>query len=109
MDDTIRRQDAINVMCNINCGCDFNDCHLSYEEDGTEECADVRRLLELPSAQQEEKIAGWQDGKRMTLDGTFYWFRQCSHCGYERNDDNSEKDTNFCPDCGYRMERSEYE
>lgn len=51
MDDTIKRYDAINVMCNINCGCDFNDCHLSYEEDGTEECADVLRLLELPSAQ----------------------------------------------------------
>lgn len=53
MGDTIRRQDAINVMCNIECGFDFNDCPLNYEEDGTEICEGVRQLMELPSAHPE--------------------------------------------------------
>ena len=50
------------------------------------------------------KHGEWVDGKRMSLDGTFYWFRECSLCGYEREDDNEEKDTNFCPHCGARMD-----
>ena len=46
----------------------------------------------------------WIDGKRMRFDGTFYWFRQCSECLYERKDDNEDKDTPYCPNCGARME-----
>lgn len=53
------------------------------------------------------KHGEWTDGKRMSLDGTFYWFRECSVCGYEREDDNEEKDTNYCPNCGAKMDGSE--
>ena len=63
----------------------------------------VYRIKQLPSAQSERKRGKWIDGKRMKNDGTFYWFRQCDQCGYERNDCDTEKDSNFCPDCGADM------
>lgn len=50
--DTISRQAAIDALCKMRCGCGFCSCPLNYEEDGAEECADVRMLMELPSAQQ---------------------------------------------------------
>lgn len=46
----------------------------------------------------------WIDGKRMGFDGTFHWFKQCSECLYEREDDTLEKDTKYCPNCGAKME-----
>lgn len=51
----------------------------------------------------EEKTGKWIDGWRSGLDGTRYWYRACSECGYERDDDDAEKDTNYCPNCGARM------
>ena len=45
----------------------------------------------------------WVDGHRMKMGGCYYWFRECSECGYERDDDDTDKDTNFCPNCGARM------
>ena len=62
-----------------------------------------KRLRALPPAQPERKTGKWIDGRRMKFDGTFYWFRQCDQCGYERNDCDTEKDSNFCPDCGADM------
>lgn len=57
----------------------------------------------LPSAQPEQKTGEWIDGHRSRWDGTFHWFRKCNQCDYEREDDNSDKDTIFCPNCGARM------
>ena len=62
--------------------------------------------LHRPSA---ERRGRWIDGKRMGLDGTFHWFRQCSECLYEREDDNEDKDTPYCPYCGSRMDLDEVE
>lgn len=45
----------------------------------------------------------WIDGHRMSFDGTFHWYRMCSECDYERDDDNIDMDTNFCPNCGAWM------
>ena len=55
----------------------------------------------------EVKHGRWEDGKRMGFDGTFHWFRQCSECLYEREDDNEDKDTPYCPNCGARMDEVE--
>lgn len=61
----------------------------------------------LPTADaQEVRLGKWIDGKRMSFDGTFHWFRQCSECLYEREDDDPEKDTNYCPNCGAKMEET---
>lgn len=60
----------------------------------------IATLVNLPSARPKAK---WIDGKRMGYDGTFHWFRQCSECLYEREDDTPEKDTNYCPNCGADM------
>ena len=87
MDDLISRQGAINSPIKmIAQGLDW---------------VPVYHLEQLPSA---ERRGRWIDGKRMRFDGTFHWFRQCSECLYERKDDNLEKDTNYCPNCGARME-----
>ena len=53
---------------------------------------------------QKVRHGRWVDCKRICFDGTFHWFRQCSKCLYERKDDNSEKDTNYCPNCGAKMD-----
>ena len=92
--DVIFRQDAISVL-GAQCKKEYNktcgkDC----------ECMEYMALRDMPSAQ---KKGHWVDGKRMKMDGTYYWFRQCSVCDYERNDDDSDKDTNFCPNCGADM------
>lgn len=60
--------------------------------------------LELsPSATPKQKTGEWIDGRRPKHDGTFYFYRECSRCGYERDDCDPEKDTNFCPNCGIKM------
>lgn len=66
----------------------------------------VRKILEGVAAADvaEVKHGRWVDGKRIGLDGTFYWFRQCSECLYEREDDSEDKDTPYCPNCGSRMD-----
>lgn len=62
---------------------------------------DANDIMRFPSV---EKTGKWIDGWRSGLDGTRYWYRACSECGYERDDDDAEKDTNYCPNCGARME-----
>lgn len=58
----------------------------------------------IPSADVRENVRGeWIDAWRSAMDGTRHWYRECSECGYERDDDNIDKDTNFCPNCGADM------
>ena len=92
--DMILRQDAINACIKV------RELH-AYDE--------IEEIKHLPSAQPARKTGKWIDGKRMKLDGTFYWFRQCDQCGYERNDCDPEKDSNFCPDCGADMRGEQHE
>ena len=93
MDDTISRQAAIDAVCKMHCGCGLYRCPLNYEEDGTEVCADVRMLMELPSAQTEQLdirpniVTTWRS------DGLYSLI--CPVCGYRR-----VVWTNFCPNCG---------
>ena len=59
----------------------------------------------LPTADVRENVHSyWEDGYRPKFDGTRYWFRKCHVCGYERNDDNEDLDTPFCPNCGNSMD-----
>ena len=53
-----------------------------------------------------ERTGHWADGHQYGFSGT-YWYRYCSLCGYVRSDDDEEKDTNYCPNCGARMKGEE--
>ncbi len=65
----------------------------------------LETLKSLPAADVAEVRHGkWMDYRRMGIDGTFHWFRQCSECLYEREDDNEDKDTPYCPNCGAKMD-----
>ena len=97
--DTISRQAAIDGLAKL---VPYVICDESTES-YTEGLSDAYNLIcQLPSA---ERRGGWIDGKRMRFDGTFHWFRQCSECLYAREDDTPEKDTNYCPDCGAKMQK----
>lgn len=63
------------------------------------ECA--KRIMAIPSARPRE--GKWMEAGRMTQFNQFYYFRYCSKCFYARDDCDSEKDTNFCPNCGADM------
>jgi len=64
-------------------------------------------LKKLPSAQPERKKGKWLDGHRAGYGETLYWYIYCSECLYERDDDDHDKDTPFCPNCGVWMVRGE--
>lgn len=50
------------------------------------------------------KHGEWIDWHYSGFDGIRIWRRECSVCGYERDDDNPDKDTPYCPYCGAQME-----
>ena len=90
MKDTIYRQDAIDIASGY--------CHPANI---------AKELMKLPSAEPERKTGKWLDAYYSFLDGCRVWHRICSVCGYERDDDNPDKDTNYCPHCGVRIVRGE--
>ena len=59
--------------------------------------------------QPERKNGKWIDAWRSAFDGTRHWYRECSECGYERDDDSIDKDTRFCPQCGADMRGEQYD
>ena len=64
----------------------------------------LEEINEMPTIEPERPKGKWVDSWRSKLDGTRYWYRECDHCGYERNDCDPEKDSNFCPNCGASLE-----
>ena len=64
----------------------------------------IGKVCDAPTIVPPHKTGHWIDEKIQRLDGTFYWFRECSECGYARIDCNPDMDTNFCPNCGAQME-----
>lgn len=64
----------------------------------------IEMIQDAPTIEPERPKSKWVDSWRSKMDGTRYWYRECDHCGYERKDCDPEKDSNFCPDCGARME-----
>lgn len=65
---------------------------------------DVKALNNLPSAEPKRKTGKWLDGNRTGYGLTLYWYIYCSECLWERDDDNHDKDTPYCPICGAKME-----
>ena len=61
------------------------------------------KALEETDNVPDKKVGKWIDAWRSAWDGTRHWYRECSECGYERDDDNIDKDTKFCPNCGAYM------
>lgn len=66
----------------------------------------IKLFLLTADTEDVEKVrhGKWRDYRRMGIDGTFHWFRQCSECLYEREDDNEDKDTPYCSNCGAKMD-----
>ena len=77
-------------------GCEYWDGESGF-------CALHRPADDVP----DRKVGEWYDWSFTAFDGCTVWHRVCSVCGYKRDDDNLDKDTNYCPNCGAKMERSE--
>ena len=103
MDDLINRQTAIDALCKMRCGCVLSSCPLTLEEDGTEECADVRFLMDLPSAQRKGKWEGHFLGE-----SKFQWGYNCTNCGewFVIGKDYIKR-YRHCPNCGAEMLKGE--
>lgn len=48
MGDLIDRKEAIRAWCKLTCGCEPEECCMTIERDGTEECNFVEFLLNRP-------------------------------------------------------------
>ena len=53
----------------------------------------IEEIKRLPSAERRGK---WLDGCQYGMSAT-YWYRYCSECGYIREDDDIDKDSNYYP------------
>lgn len=105
MSDLISRQSAIRRYCSEHCGCEPQDCGLTMEQDGAEECDFVRFLREEPSAQPEQKTGQWI--KAIDELGEAW---SCSVCATEYTVDEMDSFrewARFCPNCGARMEETD--
>lgn len=58
MTELISRQAAIEAWCKADCGCKREECHLTYERDGTDACAVVRFLQERPAIEPKHGECG---------------------------------------------------
>lgn len=101
MDDLISRQTEIEMLCAMRCGCKPKDCGLTLEQDGAEECADVRWIKSLSSAQ---KTGHWIMKEKVydgLIEDSVYRY-ECSECGFS-DEHNSSREVPFCWHCGARM------
>lgn len=55
----------------------------------------------------EPKKGKWIDGHRAGYGLALYWYIYCSECLWERDDDDHDKDTPYCPNCGSDMRGEE--
>lgn len=92
MSDLISRQAAIDAHCEF-CG-DRDKCNCDI-------CPDVEVFQLLPSAQPEPKTGRWiTDGQKQKHG---YEWMHCSVCGFS-DIDVPATHTNYCPNCGAKME-----
>ena len=97
MDDLISRQKAIKQFCREYCECEPEECGLTLERDGTEECSVVRFLKGLPSVQTEQKRGKWLNAEHAP---NYLCYCTCSVCGKRQ----TIEIANYCPNCGAKMD-----
>lgn len=110
MNDLISRNKAIRLYCRENCGCEPEECPLTYEQDGTEDCSYIRFLKELPSVQPEQKRGKWIESTELSEQVKGKKF--CSNCGKaqyaieitDKTIQIKSGTSKFCPNCGAKME-----
>ena len=101
--DLIRRQDAIDALGDMPMSWADTDAEIQAQEDWKQH---REALLKLPTA--EPRKGKWIDGFDNGFDEARHWFRECSECGFARKDDNSDLDSNYCPNCGAKMDGGEH-
>ena len=71
---------------------------------GQEELDRICEHCPLNELEEVEVVHGeWIDNGLDSWDGSTYYFRKCTSCGYERDDCNPDYDTPYCPNCGADM------
>lgn len=100
MSDLISRQLVMETLCERRCGDKPKGCPAGF-------CPESLAVDCIPSADvPDRKVGKWYDWSFKAFDGCTVWHRVCSVCGYKRDDDNLDKDTNYCPNCGAQMEEA---
>lgn len=98
----ISREQAIRMYCGEHCGCEPNECGLTYEQDGTEECEVVRFLKSVPSAEKKGKwIKKYRGHYMCSVCGA--WYKTTDEYGNIIDGDGEMKSNNYCSNCGARM------
>ena len=101
MSDYIKREDAINELCN-NCTVgtiEYGECRYMFNG----ECKEARGIKDLPSADVVERKRGeWAKRTHDTLIAQVN-FAYCSECGQPIMHEHTRPLWNFCPNCGAKM------
>lgn len=69
----------------------------------------IDKIDNAPTIEPERKAGKWLDGHRAGYGESLYWYIYCSECLWERDDDDHDKDTPYCPSCGARLEGAKQE
>ena len=115
MSELIDRQDAIDKICDFECGCKLSGCPI-LGEDSDDYCDHIRILMEQPTIEPEVRHGEWvetesdEDDRKIGIEFSI----KCSKC----HDENSHLDFNdndeitgktfwksrYCPNCGAKMD-----
>lgn len=101
MAELIDRQEFIRRWCKIFCGCEPEDCKLTLERDGTEECTAIRIARGIPTVEERIKDEWIIHGKAPA------YILECSQCGQRHINYATCPLPNYCSHCGAYMRQRE--